>query len=100
MSISFADRVRLGPDVLMCPVGDESVLLNVKTERYFGLDSVGTGVWVALQDADSIQLAYDTLLAQYDAGADELRRDLEELLDDLIGRELVVIASCTEPSRT
>ena len=38
MAISFADRVTISPDVMFRTVGDEAVLMNLKTELYLGLD--------------------------------------------------------------
>jgi hypothetical protein len=36
MVISFADRVTISPDVMCRTVGDEAVLMNLKTELYLG----------------------------------------------------------------
>jgi hypothetical protein len=88
---AWTDRLAAGPDVLVRPLGDESVLLNVKTETYFGLDALGTRVWDVLVSASSIQDAFDTLLAEYDVGDAALRTDLTDLIDELLRRELVTV---------
>jgi len=43
----FADRATVPTNVLIRFLDQESVLLNLNTEKYFGLDSVGTrsGSW-------------------------------------------------------
>jgi hypothetical protein len=89
---AMTDRLVIGPDVLVRPIGDESVLLNIKTEIYFGLDALGTRVWSVLTSGVSIQNALETLLDEYAVGEAELRADLTDLIDDLIRRELVVVA--------
>ena len=38
-------RVRAAPDTLMQELEGESVLLSLASERYFGLDEVGTRIW-------------------------------------------------------
>ena len=43
----------------------ESVLLNLQTEEYFGLDDIGTRIWQTLIEQDSIQAAMDALLVEY-----------------------------------
>jgi hypothetical protein len=48
MSIAFESRVNMPSDVLVSEQDSESVLLNLKTETYFGLDEVGTRMWGAL----------------------------------------------------
>ena len=48
MAVSFSDRVRVAPDVLFRLAGEEAVLLNLNTERYLGLNLVGTRMWSVL----------------------------------------------------
>ena len=92
MAISFDNRVIMPKDVLLSGVEGESVLLNLESERYFGLDEVGTRMLSVLTSSNSIQAAYETLLAEYDVDADLLRQDLISLVDRLIAQGLVVIA--------
>jgi coenzyme PQQ synthesis protein D (PqqD) len=89
---ALTDRLAVGPDVLVRPIGDESVLLNVKTETYFGLDALGTRVWTVLVGGASIQEALDTLLAEYAVSEPELRADITDLIDELIRHQLVAVA--------
>ena len=91
MPVSFAARVSVPSDVLISEVGGESVLLNLKNERYFGLDDVGTQMWKALVASDSIQAAYETLLAEYDVEENRLRQDLDDLIQKLLEQGLVEI---------
>ncbi len=96
MPISFAGHVTVSPDVLFREHGEESVLLNLKTELYFGLDSVGTSMWKALQQSGSIQSAYEAILASYDVQPEQLQRDMAELLDRLVEYGLVSIGDAAE----
>ena len=57
MSHSFSARVRVAPDVMFRLVGDEGVLVNLNTERYLGLNEVGTRMWTALGSASRLQVA-------------------------------------------
>jgi hypothetical protein len=91
MPIPFTSRVSVPPDVLISNLDGESVLLNLKTEIYFGLDEVGTRMWDVLTGADSIQAAFDVLAGEYDVEPDSLRSDLEELLEKLTGQGLLEV---------
>ena len=42
MTVSFSDRVAVPDGVLISQLQEESVILNLESERYFGLDDVGT----------------------------------------------------------
>ena len=67
------------------------MILSLDAETYFGLDEVGTRMWVVLADAPTIQGAFETLCQEYEVDQEQLRHDLEELLDELVTRKLVVI---------
>ncbi len=89
MEISFAKRVVVPSDTLINVIGDESVLLNLKNERYYGLDVMGTQMWQALIGSDSIRAAYEKLLSEYDVSDEVLQNDLTDLLDKLLENGLV-----------
>ena len=59
MAVSFSDRVRVPDDVLISSLQEESVILNLDSERYFGLDNVGTRFLSVLNTSDSIEAAYN-----------------------------------------
>lgn len=93
MEISFAKRVVVPPDTLVNVIGAEAVLLNLKSEQYFGLDGMGTRMWQVLTASESIQAASEELLGEYDVSADVLRKDLNELLQKLLSHGLVELQS-------
>ena len=92
MTVSFSQRVKLADDVLVSNLEGESVLLNLKSERYYGLDQVGTRFLTLLSSSESIEHAFDALLAEYDVEAEVLRNDLTTLLLDLREQGLVEIS--------
>jgi hypothetical protein len=89
---SFAGHIAVAPDVMFRIVGDESVLLNLKSEAYLGLDPVGTRMWTLLTESDSIQSAYEALLDEYEVDGQQLRRDLEDFVGKLVEHELIIVA--------
>jgi hypothetical protein len=89
MVISFGMRAAVPADVLFQELQGESVLLNVRSGRYFGLDEVGTRMWAALTTAASVQAAYDALLAEYDTDGNRLERDLRALVERLVEHGLL-----------
>ena len=91
MSVSFSNKVIVPSDVLLNTIDGESVILNLVTESYFGLDESATRMWSALTTSDSIQRAYETLLTEYEVEADVLRRDLSNLIEKLLEKGLVKI---------
>jgi hypothetical protein len=92
MNISFDTRVSIPLDVLVSELSGELVILNLDNESYYGLDEVGTHMWTALTTSETIQSAYDGLLAEYEVGEERLRQDLTDLLGKLITQGLVEVA--------
>ena len=89
MTISFSDRVTVPDDVLISNLQDESVILNLDSERYYGLDDVGTRFLSVLTTSDSIEAAYDRLRDEYDVDPEVLRADLLALVERLIDQGLL-----------
>lgn len=89
--VSFADRVATLPHVLVRFLDKESVLLNLETERYYGLDETGTRMWQLLTSAPSIEAAYQELRNEFDVESELLRLHLTELLGRLVENGLLQI---------
>jgi hypothetical protein len=90
MSIQFSDRVTVPDDVLISRLQEESVILNLDSERYYGLDDVGTRFLSVLTTSDSIETAYDRLRHEYDVEPEVLRNDLLTLVENLIDQGLLI----------
>ena len=90
-SIPFSARARIPDGILFRELNGESVILSLDSETYFGLDEVGTRIWELLRAGGTFETVYETLSSEYDVDGAELRRDLEELLDQLIGRKLIEV---------
>jgi hypothetical protein len=89
--LTLASKLRIPTDVVMQDIAGESVLLDLRTERYYGLNEVGTAILTALRDDGSAQTAYNAVLATYEVDGQALERDLLDLLSDLLGHGLLEI---------
>ena len=65
MALSSSDRVIAATDVVFRLLGDEAVLLNLRTEQYLGLNPVGARMWTVLTGAESVSAACAELLQEY-----------------------------------
>lgn len=90
MTISFSDRVKVPDGVLISQLQEESVILNLESERYYGLDDVGTRFLSILTSADSIETAYEQLRIEYNVDPEVLRADLLALVESLIDQGLLI----------
>ena len=89
MNIDFAQKITVSPEALFQEVSGETVILDLNSEQYFGLDEIGTRIWQLLQENADIQTAYETMLQEYDVEPETLKADVEKLLQELINAGLV-----------
>lgn len=75
--------VVISTEVLSQEVSGETVLLDMHSESYFGLDEVGTRIWQLLQQQPDLRQVYEAMLDEYDVEAGQLQSDLLELIASL-----------------
>ncbi len=92
MEIDFSHKVSVPDSVLFRNLDGEAVLLNLDSEEYFGLDSVGTDIWQAVTGDANIEEAFDALQAEYDVDAGQLRADMSEFIQELLNAGLITVA--------
>jgi hypothetical protein len=77
--------------VLVRFLDNEAVLLNLASERYFGLDETGTRMWQLATSAPNLDSAYQELLAEYDVAPQLLHDNLLTLLTELVDNGLLEV---------
>jgi hypothetical protein len=87
------DRAVVPQHVLVRFLDRESVLLNLETERYFGLDETGTRMWQVVTTAPNIDAALQQLLAEFDVDPELLRSNFTDLLSRLADNGLLQISA-------
>lgn len=82
------------PDVVFRAMPDGGVLFAPQTEVYYGLNTTGAFVWERLSPVcRTVDELCAALVAQYpDATAEQVRLDVQGILDDLVAGGLAVQA--------
>jgi len=93
--MNLNQNVTLSPEVISQEVSGETVLLDLESENYFGLDEVGTRIWQLIKETNDLQAIYQTLLAEYDVSEERLQQDLDTLLGEISGLGLVTLEQRT-----
>jgi hypothetical protein len=89
MEIQSDQVFKASSDVLFQEVGGETVLLDLASEQYFGLDKVGTRIWQLLNEGLGPEEMVDTLLDEYEVERERLEADVRELLGSLLEAGLI-----------
>ena len=96
-TVTLADSVAVPAAVLSREVGGETVLLNLETGLYFGLDPVGTDIWLLLREGATLAEAAKRLVDTYDVNRLVLEADLLRLVTELAASGLVTVRPHTHP---
>ena len=91
MELTQTSKIVAAPDQVSSELAGESVILNVKTGLYYGLNQVGASIWAQIQSPKTFQELCDALVTEYDVTPENCAADIRELLQDMISAELIQI---------
>jgi hypothetical protein len=75
----------------MRKMGAEAVVLNMKTETYYMLNTTGIRMWEVLTTASSVDEALATLTTEYAIPNETLNNDMNEFIQNLQSAKLIEI---------
>lgn len=84
-------KVKVSENALVQELGNDIVILNLDTERYYGLDQVGMRFWQLLPEQEDLQQIFEVLQNEYDVSPELLAADLIKLVDQLEKAQLIAI---------
>jgi hypothetical protein len=93
VSNSCEETYRLSEGVLSVPVEDESILLAMGSEKYFGVRGAMRHLLEGLRDGMSMEAMVADTCARYRVAPEVARQDLEAMLPKLIAAGIVERAS-------
>ena len=93
MPSASSQTVIISDQVLSQEINGETVLLDLTSEQYFGLNSVGTRIWQLLVAGESADGIVDILLDEFEVPEIQAKQDVEELLLRLDEAGLITIST-------
>lgn len=72
-------------------LAEESVILNLKSGVYYGLNAVGAWIWGQIQEPKTLSDLSEKITAEYDVDPERCERDLLALLQDLFAAQLIEV---------
>ena len=82
-------KLVIAQGVLSQEISGETVLLDLNSEGYFGLDRTGTRIWQLLQEPKSLEEMHETLASEFNVDPEVLRADLQAHLNELEAAGLI-----------
>ncbi len=84
-------RVKASPNVLARQLGDELVLLNLDTNRFFELNRTGARFWELLAGGAELDVIEDALAAEFAVSRGELAAEVAALVERMRAERLVTV---------
>ncbi len=96
--MNLQQKISAHPEVTFQELEGESVLLHLTEARYYGLNDVGTRIWQLVKEHGSLDAVFEQICQEYAVEPQQLKVDLENLVDELVDQGLVILEPAT-PSR-
>ena len=90
--------LRLSPDVLYRDLDGQTVILDLSSGKYFGLNEVGTRIWALMSEGRSVADIVRILALEFEADTATIERDVRDLLETLKSRNLISSLSPSDDS--
>ena len=78
-------------EMLTSDLGEETVMMSIEKGAYYGLDSIGSRIWVLIEMPRMVSSLCDTLLAEYDVESEMCQQHVLAFLNDLHAHEIIEI---------
>ncbi len=82
-------KLSIPTQVMSRLVGDETVLLDLSSGIYFGLDGVGKRIWESLADGLSLRETAAIIASEFEVEETQAQADLIAFATDLVERDLL-----------
>lgn len=77
------------PQVMSRLVGDETILMDLSTGIYFGLDGVGKRIWETIAEGRNLAEVAAVIATEYEVDDDRAQNDVVEFIAGLVERGLL-----------
>jgi len=74
---------QLKEDILSSQIGNEIVLLDVASGKYFKIDEVGSSIWEHLKEPKSLDNLVEILIMEYDVEKEQCKKDVTKFIGEL-----------------
>jgi hypothetical protein len=90
--MSFPASLSIPSQVMARQVSDETVILDLASGNYYGLNPVGSRFWQLICEGKKPVEARDLLLAEYEVTQEQLDNDIASLIHELHAKGLISLS--------
>jgi hypothetical protein len=90
MTDILTEKLVPSSDAVESAVGDETVILHLKSGTYFGLDPMGTRIWTMLKDGVATADICARLRQEFDVAQEVVEADARHFLGELKANDILI----------
>jgi coenzyme PQQ synthesis protein D (PqqD) len=91
LHISDDTLITRNTGLLAAAVQDETVMMDIESGRYYGLDDIGSVIWRRLEAPCRFGTLVDSLVADYEADRAVIAGDVRKLLSIMAENKVVTL---------
>lgn len=76
-------------DILSSSVNNETVMMDIETGQYIGLDPIATRIWELLEQPTKFSQLCETLTNEYEVSIEQCRNDVAQFINKSIEANLI-----------
>lgn len=88
--MSHHNTYQVSENILFQKVGNEAVLLDMTSSKYFGLTPVASRIWELLVEGRPVQTATELIAQEHNVPTERVRQDVNAFLETLTSRGLLI----------
>lgn len=89
--MNLHDKVTISPQVVSHQLDEETVILDLASSTYFGLNPVGAQIWQFLSAGKTLAETCNEMVEKYDVPPGVIECDVVQLTNALVAKKLIQI---------
>src|SRR5215470_1616580 len=91
LTLNHCLRVR-GEEIAAKVIDGEAIIINLANGIYYSMDKVGGLIWEMIEGGRTLEEMVAMILARYDVSQEQVKTDIEQLVNELLQENLVTAA--------
>lgn len=94
------DKWQLSSEIISSKISDEMILMSIEAGSYFTLDTVASRIWELLSENSlSLEELTEKLMEEYEVDRETCMKDVQEFINDMASKKLIIPVEENEQSK-
>ena len=89
MKLEANSRIQRHPNIVFSEIDGETVMMDSRFEKYFGMQAIGTRIWQLLEEETNLEAVCTQLTAEFDVDMQRCMEDAQPFVEELFEQDMV-----------